>query len=66
MTGGPPAWSMPDFGSRVGVDLAGWLRSALPQPEDKLPLRFHPRDGSALTLLEEGSLTVTIREIREG
>ena len=35
-------------------------------PEDKLPLRFHPWDAPVLTVLEEGSLTVTIREIREG
>jgi hypothetical protein len=42
-----------------------WLCTS--QPEDKLPLRFHPWDATpAATATEEGSVTITIREIHEG
>ena len=38
-----------------------WLCTS--QPEDELPLRFHPWDAApAPTLTEEGSVTITIRE----
>jgi hypothetical protein len=40
-----------------------WVCTA--QPEDELPLRFHPWDADpAPTATEEGSVTITIREIR--
>jgi hypothetical protein len=36
-------------------------------PEDQVPLRFHPWDAApAPAATEEGSVTVTMREIREG
>ena len=38
-----------------------WLCAS--QPEDKLPLRFHPRDASPVPIAtEEGSVTITIWE----
>ena len=39
-----------------------WLCTS--QPEDELPVRFHPWDAaSAPTASEEGSVTITMREI---
>jgi hypothetical protein len=41
-----------------------WLCTS--QPEDELPLRFHPWDAApAPTASEEGSVTITMREIRD-
>jgi hypothetical protein len=42
-----------------------WVCTA--QAEDKLPLRFHPWDAAPAPIAaEEGSVSITIREIREG
>ena len=41
-----------------------WLCTS--QPEDELPLRFHPWDATpAPTATEEGSVTIIIREVRD-
>ena len=41
-----------------------WLCTS--HPEDELPLRFHPWDAApAPAASEQGSITITIREIRE-
>jgi hypothetical protein len=60
----PPLQPLPPWDELNRARFICWVCTA--QPEDKLPLRFHPWDAPpARIATDEGSVTITIREISE-